>query len=92
MDFALVVLKLSRFKVCGTMGILKIGFFNFSGTERVKKNQNNSKTIQNLLNLLVNHFSRTFNKIPIFFTGTLTFSLPVPCWDGDNCLWANIVF
>ena len=37
-DFPLVVLKLLMFKVCVIIGISKIEFFNFSGTERVKKN------------------------------------------------------
>ena len=35
-DFALVVLELFMFKVCGIIGISKIKFFDFSGTERVK--------------------------------------------------------
>ena len=35
-DFALVVLKLLMFKVCGIIGISKIEFINFSGTERAK--------------------------------------------------------
>ena len=35
-DFALVVLKLLMFKVCVIIGISKIKFFNFFGTERVK--------------------------------------------------------
>ena len=35
-DFALVVLQLLMFKVCGIIGISKIQFFNFSGNERVK--------------------------------------------------------
>ena len=35
MDFLLVVLKLLMFKVCGIIGVSKIEFFNFSGTERV---------------------------------------------------------
>ena len=35
-DFALVVLKLVMFKVCVIIGISKIEFFNFSGSERVK--------------------------------------------------------
>ena len=35
-DFALVVLKLLKFKVCGIIGISKIEFFNYSGNERVK--------------------------------------------------------
>ena len=34
-DFALVVLKLLMFKVCAIIGVSKIAFFNFSGTERV---------------------------------------------------------
>ena len=36
-DFALVVRKFLIFKVCGVIGISEIEFFNFSGTERVKK-------------------------------------------------------
>ena len=36
MDFALVVLWLLVFKVCGIMGISKVVLFNFFGTERVK--------------------------------------------------------
>ena len=35
-DFALVVLKLLMFKGRGIIGISKIEFFNFSGTERLK--------------------------------------------------------
>ena len=50
-DFALVVLELLMFKVCGIIGISKIEFFNFSGTERVKQNQKNLKTNENLLGL-----------------------------------------
>ena len=38
-DFALVVLKLLIFKVCGVIGISTIEFFNFPGTERVKQNK-----------------------------------------------------
>ena len=34
-DVALVVLKLLMFKVCVIIGISRIEFFNFSGTERV---------------------------------------------------------
>ena len=34
-DFALVVLELLMFKVCGIIGISKIGYSNFSGNERV---------------------------------------------------------
>ena len=36
-DFALVVLWSLMFKVFGIIGISKFKFFNFSGTERVKK-------------------------------------------------------
>ena len=50
------------FKVCGIIGISKIKFFHFSGTERVIHNTNiniintyntnkNIKTIPNLINL-----------------------------------------
>ena len=38
-DFAIAVFKLLMFKVCGIIGIFKIEFFNFFGTERVKQNQ-----------------------------------------------------
>ena len=48
-DFALVVLKLLMFKVCGIIGISKIEFFNFSGTERVKILTNLSWYIMQLL-------------------------------------------
>ena len=37
--FALAVLWLLMFKVCGIIGISNIVFFNFSGTEKVKQNQ-----------------------------------------------------
>ena len=46
-----VVLELLMFKVCGIIGISKIKFFNFSSNERVKQNQRNLKTIENLLGL-----------------------------------------
>ena len=35
-DFALVVLALLMFEVCGIIGLSKIEFFHFSGNERVK--------------------------------------------------------
>ena len=38
-DFARVLLKLFMFKVCVIIGISKIEFFNFCGTEKVKQNQ-----------------------------------------------------
>ena len=37
-DFALVVLKLLIFKVCGITGIIKIEFSNIFATERVNEN------------------------------------------------------
>ena len=40
-DFALAVLKLLMFKVCEIIGISKIEFSNFLGTERIKLNQKN---------------------------------------------------
>ena len=50
-DLALEVLYFLMFKVCGIIGISKIDFFNFSGTERIKQNKknNNKKNIQKLL-------------------------------------------
>ena len=50
-DFALVVLKLLMLKVCGTIGFSTVEFFNFSGTERVKRNKKRVKTMQNLISL-----------------------------------------
>ena len=44
-DFALAVRKLLMFKVCEIIGISKIEFFDFSGTERFKQNQKKLKTI-----------------------------------------------
>ena len=43
-DFALVVSKLLMFKVCVIIGISKIEFLNFSGTERIKQNKKKLKT------------------------------------------------
>ena len=45
-DFALVVLQLFMFKMCGIIGISKIVFFSFSGIERVKQTQKKLKTAQ----------------------------------------------
>ena len=45
-DVALVVLLLLMFEVYRNIGILKIEFFNFAGTGRVKQNQNKLKNIQ----------------------------------------------
>ena len=56
-DFALVVLQLFMFKICGIIGVSKIVFFSFSGIERVKQTQKKLKTTQNLLSLEDNHFS-----------------------------------
>ena len=53
-DFALVVLKLLIFKICGIIGISKIEFFDFSGTERVKQFTNKLKiTYGNKSNLQI---------------------------------------
>ena len=82
-DFAFVVFQLLMFKVCGIIGISKIEFFNFFGTERVKQNQKKLKTIQNLVSLKENHFLSNSNKSRTFFcffTENFTPSFPVPCW------------
>ena len=42
-DLALIVLTLLVFKVCVSIGISKIEFFNFFGTERFKKKKKKSK-------------------------------------------------
>ena len=87
LDFARIFLKLLMFKVCGNIGILKIEFLNFSGTESVKQNPKNSKTTQNFLSLYVNHFSSNFSKIQIFFrffNETLTLWFPIPRRVDDN--------
>ena len=39
-DFALVVLELLMFNVCGIISILKIEFFNFSSEEKVNRQNN----------------------------------------------------
>ena len=41
MDFETVVLKLFMFNVCRKIGISKIKFFNFSGTESVNEHLKN---------------------------------------------------
>ena len=38
-DIDLMVLYLFMFKVCGIIKVTKIEFFNYSRTERVKRNQ-----------------------------------------------------
>ena len=73
-------------KFCQIIGYSQIQFFNCSGTEGVKQNNNKTlKTIQNLLILKFNHFSANFFKFWIFFwfsTETLTALLSVPGWAG----------
>ena len=69
-EFALVVLKLLMFKVFAIIGISKIEFFNFSGTERVKQNQkikNNSKPPE----LVSQSLFKQFRQIPNIFFGFL---------------------
>ena len=45
-DLALIVLTLLVFKVCVSIGISKIEFFNFFGTERLKKKKKNQKHLK----------------------------------------------
>ena len=66
-ELPLVALKLLMFRICVQIGISKIDFFNFSGTESVKENQRNLKTIQNLLILSFHPFPSNIKKFPIFF-------------------------
>ena len=61
-DFALVFLKWLMFKSFIIIGISKIEFLSFSGTDRVKKISKKFKTIRNLVTLWVNHFSGNINK------------------------------
>ena len=87
-DFAIMVLKLLMFKVCGLIGISKINFFNFSGTQRVKhyskqKIKNHSKPPKLVSQSLFNNFN-TFQIFFWFFTEALTLSLLVPRWADDN--------
>ena len=86
-DFALVVIQLLMFKICGIIRILKIAFFNFSGTERVKQNQkkmlNNSKPPKVVKQSLFKQFQQKQN-IFLFFTENLTLSLPVAHCAGYN--------
>ena len=83
-DFAVVVFKLLMFKVCVIIGISKIKFFNFSGTERVKQNQENLKTIQNHLSLSVNHFSSNVNNLLRFFCFLLKLKPYAPLGGSQN--------
>ena len=64
-DFAFVAFKLLTLKVCGIIGISKVEFFNFPGTESNKIKH--LITIQNVGNLTANKFSNNFQKISIFF-------------------------
>ena len=41
-----MVLQLLMLKVCGIIGISKIKFFNFCGTERIKQNETKFKDSQ----------------------------------------------
>ena len=70
-EFALVVLKLLMFKVCGIIGISKIEFFYFSGTERVKQNQKKLKTIKKPSKLvsksLFKHCQQSLNNFLFFY-------------------------
>ena len=67
-DFALVVLKLRMFKVCGITGISKIEFFNFSvlkGLNQIKKKiRNHSKPPKLVIQSLFKQFQHIFD---IFF-------------------------
>ena len=81
-DFALVVLKLLMFKVCGSIDISKVECFNLSGTERVK--QNPFKISWACKSITFQAISTKSEYIFCFFTKTLTLSLPVPRWAGDN--------
>ena len=89
-DFALVVLKLLMFKVCGIIGISKIEFFSFSGTERVEQNQKKKKkkkpfktssACKSITFQSNSNKSRTFFCL---FTENLTLSFPVIRWAGHN--------
>ena len=53
-DVGLKFLWLLMFKIFGIIGVPKIEFFNFSGTERVK--QSNKKNILNPLSLPATHY------------------------------------
>ena len=63
-DFALVVLNLLMFKFCVIIGISKIEFFRFSGTERVKQKpfKNHSKPPKSVSQ----SFPCNLNKFPRF--------------------------
>ena len=55
------------FKICGIIEISKIEFFNFSSTERVKRNQKKLKTIRNLLSFKTIIFQAIPTKAKHFF-------------------------
>ena len=58
--FALVVLKSLMFKVCGIIGLPKIEFFNFSGTERIKNCKKREHFIASLMLISVHVESSYF--------------------------------
>ena len=59
-DFALVVLKLLMFKVCGINGISKIKCFNFSSTKRVKNKNSNVLFGMSHLDIILMNLFRVF--------------------------------
>ena len=71
-DFALLVLELLMFRICGIIGISKIEFFNFSGNERVK-------TIyrQNIIILIFFLIKKSINSKP---TGKKIFKVESLVW------------
>ena len=84
-DFALVILYLLMFKVCGVIGISMIEFFNFSGTERVKQNKKNFKNQSKPSKLLsLTLFKQFQQKAHIFLAFCWKLSFPLTYWAGDG--------
>ena len=85
-DFALAVLILLMFKVCGIIGISKSRLSIFLSTEIVKKKSKTFKDHSKPPKLVSQSLFKEFQQIPniFFFTETLTLLLPVPHWAGDS--------
>ena len=61
-DFALLGLYLLMFKVCGIIGIPKIEFFNFLGTERIKENKKKIKNLSKPHQLVSQSLTKQFQQ------------------------------
>ena len=85
-NFALAVLILLMFKVCGIIGISKSRLSNFPVLKQLKKKKKTFKDHSKPPKLVSQSLFKEFQQILniFFFTETLTLLLPVPHWAGDS--------